>query len=60
MPEEHQYCVICGRPQDSGIVVCGHVICHQCEQKIVSADVDDPTYQEIVSKLRRLWQEVGV
>jgi len=57
MPEEVQNCIICGRPDNSGLVVRGHAICADCEQRIISVAADDPTYAGMVRKLRQLWQE---
>ncbi len=56
MSEQTTCCVICGQADCEGISVCGHVICHQCEQSIVSIDVADPDYPQLVSKLKQLWQ----
>lgn len=57
MPDEVQQCIICGRPNPHSLVVCGHAICADCEQQIVTVDADDPTYADIVRKLRQLWEE---
>ncbi len=60
MPEEVQHCIICGRPDNSGLIVRGRAICADCEQQIVTVDADDPAYTGIVHKLRQLWQELPV
>ncbi|MGI6359020.1 MAG: sigma factor G inhibitor Gin [Bacillota bacterium] len=56
MSEQTACCIICGQADSEGIRVCGHTICRQCEQSIVSIDVEDPDYLQIVSKLKQLWQ----
>lgn len=60
MPEETGGCIVCGRTNPTGITVCGHFICRDCEQVILGAQVDDPSYEQIVRKLRQLWQAAGV
>lgn len=58
MPESTA-CIICGQSRPSGISVCGHFICQVCEQAIVETGADDPTYNDLVRKLKQLWQATG-
>lgn len=58
---ETRVCIICSRQNDKdGLEICGRLICHACEERIVSSAVYDKNYTEIVDRLKKLWEGLPV
>lgn len=60
---EPKVCIICCRENAEGregLEICGKLICHACEERIVSSAVYDKTYAELIDKLKKLWEGVPV
>lgn len=51
-------CVLCDKVPEMGLndgfLLSGQFICSKCEKIILSLDYDDPTYREVVEKLRKI------
>ncbi|WP_370541847.1 sigma factor G inhibitor Gin [Alicyclobacillus sp. SO9] len=46
---------MCEQPKEQGIRVCGQFICYECEREMVHTDTSEPSYQNYVLRLRRIW-----
>lgn len=54
--EELKTCMVCGRPQASGITVAEEFfICEACETEMVNTSVEDEKYPFFVRQLKPLW-----
>jgi len=56
--EEHVHadtCIICGREQLQGIVICEQLICDQCEHEMVRTDVKEERYNYFVDQMKKIW-----
>ncbi|MBP7331629.1 MAG: Inhibitor of sigma-G Gin [Firmicutes bacterium ADurb.Bin373] len=55
-------CILCRQPCPGGrqgLYVNGCHICRDCEEKIVSIDIDDSVYQIYMQKLKKIWSQAG-
>lgn len=55
---EEKWCIICGETRTEGVVVRRKFICQDCERKIVGTAVLDERYDQLVSRLKQLWDGV--
>ena len=53
-PEELT-CIICEQQRKEGIVICGQLICEQCEQEMLHTDVLDEKYPFFITQMKRVW-----
>lgn len=56
-------CIICGKENSAGregLEICGRLICHGCEERIVSSAVYDKNYAELIDRLKKLWEGLPV
>jgi hypothetical protein len=49
-----EMCIVCHSEKREGIHLLASFICRECEQHIVEAETDDPSYQYYVEQLREL------
>ncbi|MFC7370841.1 sigma factor G inhibitor Gin [Fictibacillus iocasae] len=47
-------CLICEESKTMGIHILHQFICHECEAKIIEAEVNDEYYRHYLSQLRKL------
>ncbi|HEX3015260.1 MAG TPA: sigma factor G inhibitor Gin [Desulfobacteria bacterium] len=52
-------CIICGQTPSlgimDGVILKGKFLCSNCEQHILSLEVDSADYEQVVEKLRPIW-----
>ncbi|KAF0195591.1 MAG: hypothetical protein FD169_1269 [Bacillota bacterium] len=56
-------CIICCKENAEGrkgLEICRRLICHACEEKIVSSAVYDKNYAELIDRLKKLWEDIPV
>ena len=56
-------CIICCKEDvvgREGLEICGRLICHACEERIVSSAVYDKSYGELIDRLKKLWEGLSV
>lgn len=52
---DNKICIVCGEPKTIGLNIWGQFICVQCEQEIVTTEVEDEKYDYFIYQLRKLW-----
>ncbi len=55
MEQNTGVCIICGRDQQTGILICDQLICEQCEQEMVRTDVKEEKYHFFVDQMKKIW-----
>lgn len=48
-------CLVCARAKTRTISIAGSSLCSECEALIVSMDVNDSAYDQVVQRLRLFW-----
>lgn len=48
-----QKCIICGKPQDDGIIIYGRRICRCCEQRLINLDSNNDFYNYYKDSIKK-------
>lgn len=59
MTEIAPICIYCHTIWDQnskGIFIMGKYICHDCEQKLIHSNCDQPEYEYYISGLKKIWR----
>ena len=49
-------CSFCGSMRIQGIYILNQWMCRECEEELLKSDLDHPSYQENVSKIKNVWK----
>ncbi|GFR38383.1 carnitine-CoA ligase [Insulibacter thermoxylanivorax] len=58
MEQNAEVCIICGRDQQTGILICDQLICEQCEQEMIRTDVKEEKYHFFVDQMKKIWYKM--
>lgn len=54
------YCFMCGKPKVKGLFIRHGFLCARCESELVKASVDDPAYDDYVTRVKKIWPDVAL
>lgn len=55
LSQGQEVCMICGRDELDGIMICEQLICDECEKEIVRTDVKEERYHYFVDQMKKIW-----